>query len=115
MKKLTLIPSLLILLLLATIAAQHAVHSSETYSAPVYEYASVRFMGGEKTSIVWPDGEAQPLSQFNPARRPDGADDRMFHLTLAMNILAQRGFEPVAIPSIEPHSDDIWARRLVNR
>ena len=110
MKKLLLIPILLAAAVVMFL--QSKGHSAETPSAPSYEYATVRFMGGGKTSFVWPDGKVEKLSDLSQLKRPDTADERMFYLTVAINILAKRGFEPVAIPSLETHSDDIWTRRL---
>jgi hypothetical protein len=113
MKRLILIPTIFIA---ATILfLQQRGQTAESHPAQTYEYATVRFMGGGKTSFVWPDGKVEKLGDLSPGKRPDAADERMYHLTLAMNILAQRGFEPVAIPSLETHSDDIWVRRPANR
>lgn len=67
-----------------------------------FEYASVRFME-ERTSIVWPDGTVENVMTLagkgkpgSPSEKfPKGSDFRMYWLTVAMNIMGQRGFELV--------------------
>lgn len=74
--------------------------STSTIGFPTCEYASVRFME-ERTSIVWPDGKVENVlelsgkTKFDNTREkyPKGADYRMYWLTIAMNIMAKRGFE----------------------
>src|SRR5688572_5019107 len=64
------------------------------------EYATVRFME-ERTSIVWPDGTVQNVIDLAGSAKfpgtnekyPKGSDFRMFWLTKAMNIAAQKGFK----------------------
>jgi len=77
-----------------------------TWTGPVYEYASVRWMG-DRTSIIWPDGTTQKVVAFGGRRRPEGTDERAWYLTGAMNIMAKRGFEFVHMTS-----DDVVMRRL---
>jgi hypothetical protein len=55
----------------------------------------------EKTSIVWPDGAVENVMTLSGNQKfdngnekyPKGADYRMYWLTVAMNIMARRGFE----------------------
>jgi len=113
MKKIILIPAFLIVIII--FGFEERARTAEQHPTQVYEYATVRFMGGGRTSFVWPDGKVEKLIDLNPAKRPDTADERMFYLTIAMNVLAQKGFEPATIPSLETHTDDIWVRRPISR
>ena len=75
------------------------------WAGPVYEYASVRWMG-DKTSILWPDGTFQKVVAFTVRRRPDGMDERMWYLTGAMNVMGRKGFELVHMSN-----EDVVMRR----
>lgn len=83
---------------------------------PVFEYASVRFME-ERTSIVWPDGSVENVLQLNGRTKfvntgekyPKGSDYRMYWLTIAMNIMGQRGFELAHM-----QDNDVVMRRAVS-
>jgi|ERR1043165_1326609 hypothetical protein len=56
----------------------------------LYEYASFSSMG-TKSSIVWPDGSVLKLG--DRFKRPDDANERMFYMTMALNVFAQNGYE----------------------
>jgi hypothetical protein len=70
----------------------------------VAEYATVRF-AEERTSIVWPDGSVEKIMELIPQKKfnngseryPKDADYRMYWMTMAMNHMAQRGFEIVSL------------------
>lgn len=55
----------------------------------------------ERTSIVWPDGKVEnvmslagkPNFSNGTEKYPRNTDYRMYWLTVAMNLMAQRGFE----------------------
>jgi len=66
--------------------------SSEAWTGTVYEFASVRW-AGDRTSIIWPDGTVQKVIAFGGKKRPEAADERMWYLTGAINIMGKRGFE----------------------
>jgi hypothetical protein len=91
--------------------------SKETGGNPVCEYASVRFME-ERTSIVWPDGTVENVMALNGKQKfdngsekyPKGADYRMYWLTVAMNIMGQRGFDFVYM-----NGPDVVMKRQVSR
>ena len=83
-----------------------------------YEYASVRFMG-KNTSFVWPDGTVEKLYVLIPDfKRPSEADDRIYHLTMAINLAAKRGFEIAGMPGgsggVLGTSDDVFFCRPVS-
>lgn len=81
----------------------------------IVEYATVRF-AEERTSIVWPDGsvekvmETVPQKKFNNGseRYPKDADYRMYWMTIAMNLMAQRGYEIVSL-----NDRDLVMKRLL--
>ena len=112
MKNITL--CVLTLIAVGSIFVYTAARSAEDTSTVHYEYASVRYQGGQKTSIVWPDGRVEKISNLNNAKRPDTADERMFYLTIAVNLLAKQGFEFVNVPMLG-NPDDIFARRAIRR
>src|SRR5215469_2017972 len=66
----------------------------EASNGTVQEYASVR-LAGDRTSIIWPDGTVQKVIAFGGQKRPEAADERMWYLTGALNIMGRRGFEPI--------------------
>jgi hypothetical protein len=89
--------------------------SAQQAYQPKYEYASVRFMG-KNTSFVWPDAKVEKLYTLMPdLKRPSDADDRIFHLTVAINLAAKPGFEVAAMPGsggpLSISTDDIFFRR----
>jgi hypothetical protein len=54
----------------------------------------------ERTSIVWPDGTVENVMDLVPKKKfdggekyPKGSDYRMYWLTIAMNHMAQRGYD----------------------
>ena len=85
---------------LFTASSQEAAQQRRESSArPILEYASVRFME-ERTSITWPDGTVESVFELSGKpkfqggdRYPKGADYRMYWLTIAMNIMAKKGYE----------------------
>jgi len=82
--------------------------TSEASNSAVYEYATVRW-AGDRTSIIWPNGTVEKVTPFGGKKRPETADERMWYLTGALNIMARRGFEPVHVAT-----DDIIARHMVS-
>jgi hypothetical protein len=106
------------LLSLAIIAATAFCLKGQNVSAAgqpsrKYEYVAIRFMGGDKACVIWPDGRAERIGDLVPTKRPGLADERMFQLCIAINHLAKQGFEPAALPSVAPSPDDLWLRRQV--
>lgn len=96
----------------AVVCVRSGGQSPDAAAGQKYEYASVRFMGNH-TSFVWQDGTVEKFADLtNNAKKPDAADDRMWYLTLSMNIAARKGFEPVALSLT---SDDVVFRRAVAR
>ena len=82
---------------------------TETWAGTTLEYASVRW-GGDKTSIIWPDGTTQKVVAFGGKRRPDGIDERAWYVTGAMNIMAKRGFELVHMGN-----EDVVMKRIATK
>lgn len=91
---------LLTITLFKAVSQETAQQTRVTVINPKFEYATVRFME-ERTSIVWPDGTVENVFALNGKTKfdngnekyPKGTDYRMYWLTVAMNIMAQRGFE----------------------
>lgn len=65
---------------------------TRTDSKPKREYAAVRFTG-ENTSLVWPDGKQEKVSELVSRKTHQPADIRMWYLTVAMNAMGRRGFQ----------------------
>jgi hypothetical protein len=101
--------SFIVLAVFVVTAAAHAVERI------TYEYASFSSMG-TKSSIIWPDGSVLRLE--DKFKRPGEANEKMFYVTMALNVLAQRGYEPY-VGSTTPmafnagHEDDLIFRRVV--
>lgn len=84
--------------------------SSSPSASPIqYEYAGVRFDGDLKTQVFLPGGVTNRLYAMTPIRRPARVDERMFDLTLAMNVLAAEGYEPM--PAMTSTDLDLFFRR----
>ncbi len=102
---------------LVTVLSQETARQPKSTASPTFEYASVRFME-EKTSIVWPDGTVENVMALTGKRKfengnekyPKGADYRMYWLTVAMNVMAQRGFELAHM-----HENDAVMKRLAGK
>jgi len=105
--------SLAVSIIAVLVLLENRAQTQESHPRARYEYASVRFMGGENVVVVWPDGKVEQLSKLQPTKRPGIADQRLYYFTIALNLLSQKGFEPAAIPSVEPKADDLFMRRLV--
>jgi hypothetical protein len=112
MKKI-IIPAVAIMLVV--FAFQDKAGPAEQRVKQAYEYASIRFVPGGRTIIMWPDGTTDKLSDLNTTKDPDNLDERLYYLTLAVNLLAQKGFEPALIPSLPPDANDVWVRRSLGK
>ncbi|MCX8157590.1 MAG: hypothetical protein N3J91_14280 [Verrucomicrobiae bacterium] len=88
-------------------AAEAPPKSAEAQGVVLWEYGFFRF-AGDQTTIVWPDGSTQRVIPFGGRRRPDKADERMWYITGAINIMAAKGFEVVWMDE-----DDVIMRRRV--
>jgi hypothetical protein len=97
------------------LCATHAqnTNSINSSTSPVFEYVSVRYEGGFKTEVFFPDGKVKRLYDMTDIKRPSQSDNRMFDLTLALNILAKSGYEPVQTTTMTP--DDLVLRGKVVR
>jgi hypothetical protein len=90
------------ILLMITLKPNAQEAKSNQSAAPrIGGYATIRFME-ERTSIVLPDGTVETVMDLVPKKKfdggekyPKGSDYRMYWLTIAMNQLAQRGYELV--------------------
>lgn len=61
-----------------------------------FEYASARF-DNDTTCIVWPDGSVEKVATTIGRKDPGTADIRIWYLTVAMNLMARKGFQVVYI------------------
>ena len=101
MKRSTLSVTMVVIFLACTfrLIGQEKERNPPRPEAAIGEYATVRFME-ERTSIVWPDGTVENVMELVPKKKfeggekyPKSSDYRMYWLTIAMNYMAQRGYE----------------------
>ena len=60
----------------------------------VFEYAVIHWDGRDNTHVIYKGGRHENLGpQFQTLRAPRNVDERSYFLTLAMNALAEKGFE----------------------
>jgi hypothetical protein len=111
MKKL--IPILVIAIGLVFIATKLFAQAPPAFGPLRYEYASIRHMGGEKTTVHWPDGKISKIAEMTEAKRPKDSDERLWCLNMVMNLLAKQGYEPVDMPTLNRDANDLWVRRPV--
>ncbi len=86
------------------LAQNAAPATTNPFHMHVFEYATSHF-DEENTAILWPDGTQERVADLNPRKKfdhgsekyPRGADFRMYMLTTAMNLMAQRGYEIVSL------------------
>ncbi len=106
-----------LLLLIGTFALSMAraqnTNLTDSSTSSEFEYVSVRYEGDFKTEIFFPDGKVKRLYDMTDIKRPPQSDDRMFDLTLALNILAKSGYEPIQTTTMTP--DDLVLRRKIIR
>jgi|SRR5947209_5682781 len=112
--KTTLISTLSVILFLGACAILFPVklHSADEGSPDRFEYVTLRWGGRDNTHLIRPSGNVEFLgSQFSKVKRPERADDRSFYMNIALNALANEGYELAAITS-----DDyvLKRRRLKN-
>ncbi|MGB0583065.1 MAG: hypothetical protein ACPGVU_25555, partial [Limisphaerales bacterium] len=81
-----------------------------------FEYASARFME-QRTTIFWPDGTVQNVMDTKGKKKfpggeyyPKNTDYRMYWLTVAINMMSQRGYELVHMKD-----NDVLMKRLAGR
>ena len=84
------------LLFFAVFWAANPFLKSQDINKNIIEYASVRF-DGELTCITWQDGSVQKVSNDSKSREIGNADPRIWHLTVAMNIMSKKGFVAIYI------------------
>ena len=105
--------SLLVGTFALTAARAQNTNLIDSSKSPEFEYVSVRYEGGFKTEVFFSDGKVKRLYDMTDIKRPPQTDNRMFDLTLALNILAKGGYEPVQTTTMTP--DDLVLRRKVVR
>jgi len=83
---------------LADAARYYVDHCLKFREAPPVKEIVARFME-ERTSIVWADGTVEKGVPANAKKfangeiYPEGTDYRMYWLTIAMNMMAKKGYE----------------------
>ena len=84
--------------------------AADVPSVVKYDYATLRWAGRDNTHLIRPDGTTEMLgNQLKAARKPERVDDRSFYMNLALNALAQEGYELAAMTS----DDYVMKRRSV--
>jgi hypothetical protein len=67
-----------------------------------YEHATIRWKGEDDTHLVRPNGQVEFLGALlRRVQRPDKTDSQAFFMNIALNAIAQEGFELVAMSSDE--------------
>jgi hypothetical protein len=80
-------------------------------SSAAFEYVTIRWSGKENTHLIRPVGKVEFIGgQLRAIQKPERADDRSFYMNVAMNGLAQEGYEFSGMTS-----DEIVMRRAVKR
>lgn len=92
----TKIAVLFLLIGLTLLAPLQLLQAQETESPKQYEYATARFMG-YNTSIVWEDGTVEKIVKTSGFKYPSNADFRMYMLTVAMNMMAKKGYQLIVL------------------
>jgi hypothetical protein len=109
MKKATIALSLVALAVFSLLG--HRLRAAGPGTAQTYEYGTLRWDGKEHTHFVRPSGQVEFLGPLlTKVERPDKADERALLLTIAVNAIAQQGFEVVCASS-----DTIVFKRPLNR
>jgi hypothetical protein len=98
--KLPSVVCLVALLLIATLSLNNASSQDTAPRHTAYEYASVRF-DGASTCIVWQDGTIDKVTAVVGKKTYEPADMRIWYLTVAMNIMAKKGFVALIIDNSE--------------
>ena len=87
---------ILILLLCFACPGFRAVAAEE--ATRPYEYATLRWDGRENAHVIYPNGHVEFLAaKFKGIKKPERADERAFFMNLAVNALAQQGYELAAM------------------
>ena len=70
---------------------------------PQVEFIDIRWDGVDRLCVVFPDGKVEFLGreQLKAIARPEDVDRRAFYMTIALNRMAARGYEFVAMISDE--------------
>jgi hypothetical protein len=69
-------------------------HAAEGDGVQSIEFATIRWDGRDKSYVIRPSAKVESLKQlFDRHARPENVDERAFYLTIAMNAMAQEGFE----------------------
>ena len=87
---------LLLLALALSLGALYAyrLRAADNEPPPATEFTTVRWDGRNDSYVVRPNAKVERLRQlFERYPRPDGIDERIYYLTIAMNALAKEGYE----------------------
>lgn len=88
--------NLILALALLSLAALYLLrsHAAEQTSFQVAEFVTIRWDGREHSYWVRPSGKIEKLRQlFERFPRPDGIDERVYYLGIAMNAVAKEGYD----------------------
>jgi len=98
------------LCLLTSLAAERNT-TAEPTSFQVAEFITIRWDGPDNTCVIRPSGKIDKLKQlFGRYPRPDGVDERVYYMTVAMNAVAKEGYEFAGMAN-----DEIVMRRSIPR
>jgi hypothetical protein len=108
MKTAPLLASIAIVIVAATLWGIAPSRAGEPPTGKV-EYVTLRWDGRDNTHVIRPGGMIECLGpKFRAIKKPEHTDDRAFFMNLALNALAQQGYELVAMTP-----DDYVLRRTV--
>lgn len=92
MKKLVPVLLATVLSLATSFLAQS--RATEEQSIQTVEFATIRWDGRENSFVVRPNAKVEKLRPlFERFPRPDGIDERIYYMTVAINAVAKEGFE----------------------
>ena|SRR5438477_10201534 len=76
-----------------------------------HEYVTIRWGGRENTHLIRANGKVEMLGPIlSKVARPERTDDRAFYMNVAMNAVAQEGYEFAGMTS-----DEIVMKRAISR
>jgi len=78
------------------------IPAADSQASRTREYVTIRWAGRDNTHVIRPGGQVEFVgAQLRKAGRPDRADDRAFHMNVAMNGLTKEGYRFVGMTSDE--------------
>ena len=107
----TLYGFLTIAVFIGVIATWNALAAESISGGKNHDYVTIRWAGRDNTHLIRPGGEVEFIgAQLRSVKKPDRTDDRAFYMNVAINGLAQEGYDVVTATH-----DEVILRRPVGR